>query len=128
MRGTDRRIGRAIDYLEAHLGEALSVAELASVATMSASHFARSFRSATGEAVWAYVQRRRAERACEMVSRTSLPLSRIAEACGFADAGHLGRACRRRYGRAPGEVRGNAPGRVPLASTVDCLNNAGVIP
>ena len=112
VRGTDRRIGRAIDYLEAHLDERLSVAGLAAAATMSASHFARSFRAGTGEAVWAYVQRRRAERARELLMRTRWPLSRIAEACGFSDAGHLARAFRRRYGRTPGEARGDAPSRV----------------
>ena len=104
-RRVDRRLARAIEYAEAHLAERLSVAELAAVATMSASHFARSFRAATGEPVWGYVQRRRAERAHELLTRTRCPLSRVAEACGYADAGHLARAFRTRYGRSPGEVR-----------------------
>ena len=95
-RGYDRRIRRAIDHIEANIAKTLSVAEIASVAAMSPSHFARSFKSATGEAVWAFVVRRRTERAREMLSRTDLPQAIVARRCGFADAPHMRRALRRR--------------------------------
>ena len=104
--GADRRVLRALDYAEAHLGEALSVAELARAAAMSPSAFARAFRAATGEAVWAHVQRRRCERAREMLLATRLPVTEVALACGFANAGHLATSLRRRYGAAPGAIRG----------------------
>ena len=91
----DARLARAIDYVETHLSEPLTVGEIASVAAMSPSHFARSFRAATGEAVWAFVVRRRTERAREMLARTDLPQAVVAHRCGFSDAGHLRRALRR---------------------------------
>ena len=94
--GMDRRVRRALDYIEAYLPDQLSIATIASVAAMSPSHFARSFKSATGEAVWAYVMRRRTERAREMLARTDLPQAIVAHRCGFSDAGHLRRALRRR--------------------------------
>ena len=92
----DARLARAIDYIETHLAEPLTVGEIAAVAAMSPSHFARSFKSATGEAVWAFVMRRRTERAREMVARTDLSQAIVAHRCGFSDAGHLRRALRRR--------------------------------
>ena len=95
-RGYDRRIRRAIDHIEANIARTLSVAEIAAVAAMSPSHFARSFKSATGEAVWAFVVRRRTERAREMLARTELPQAVVAHRCGFSDASHLRRALRRR--------------------------------
>ena len=95
-RGYDRRIRRAIDHIEANIARTLSVAEIAAVAAMSPSHFARSFKSATGEAVWAFVVRRRTERAREMLARTDLPQAIVAHRCGFSDAGHLRRMLRRR--------------------------------
>ena len=92
----DARLSRAIDYIETHLAEPLTVGEIASVVAMSPSHFARSFKSAIGEAVWAFVVRRRTERAGEMLLRTDLPQAVVAHRCGFSDAGHLRRALRRK--------------------------------
>ena len=92
----DARLARAIDYIETHLSEPLTVGEIAAVATMSPSHFARSFKSAMGEAVWAFVVRRRTERAREMLSRTDLSQAIVAHRCGFSDAPHMRRTLRRR--------------------------------
>ena len=91
----DRRLARAVDYIETHLPEPMTVGEIASVGAMSPSHFARSFKSATGEPVWAYVVRRRTERAREMLTRTDLSQAIVAHRCGFSDAGHLRRMLRR---------------------------------
>ena len=101
----DTRIARAIDYAEAHLGDALTVAQLAAVATLSEGHFSRAFKAITGESVWTYVQRRRAERARDMLETTDLPIARIAHACGFANQGHLTSYFRQHFGTTPGAVR-----------------------
>ena len=104
-RSTDPRLTRAVDYIESHLGEPLSIAELAAVATMSPSHFARSFKAGHGEAVWAFVQRRRCERAAEMLRRTTLSIAYVAQACGFSTQSHLTRAIRQRFGTTPAAIR-----------------------
>ena len=104
-RGYDRRIRRAIDYIEANIARTLSVAEIASVAAMSPSHFARSFRAAVGESVAAHVRRRRFERARDLVERTDRPLGVIAHQCGYADASHMTRVFRRLMERVPSEIR-----------------------
>ena len=106
--GLDARLARAMEHAEAHLGEALSVAELAGAAAMSPSHFARAFRAGTGEPVWAFVQRRRCERALEMLTQTREPIAEVAHRCGFAHQGHLTRALKRRYGATPGDLRREA--------------------
>ena len=104
-RGTDTRVARAIDYAEAHLGTNLSIADLASVAAMSPSWFQQCFRAATGRPVHAYVRERRLKRARILVLEGSLPLQQIAHACGFADASHMGRAFKARFGTTPGRAR-----------------------
>ena len=106
--GLDARLARAVEHAEAHLGEALSVAELAAAAAMSPSHFARAFRAGTGEPVWAFVQRRRCERARELLLATRLPLAEVAHRTGFADQSHLTTSLRRRYGATPGDLRREA--------------------
>ena len=101
----DPRIAQAIDHIEAHLGEALSVAEVAAAACLSSSQFARSFKAATGAPVWAFVQRRRCERARHMLLNTRLPVVEIAFRCGFSSQSHLTRAFRARFRTTPGHVR-----------------------
>ena len=103
-RPDNRRIGRAIEYVETHLGDPLSVKELAGVACLSTAHFSRAFRSTTGETVWSYVQRRRCERGMEMLRGTDLPIARIAHACGFASQAHLTRDFKAHFGVTPGRV------------------------
>ena len=104
----DARLRRAIDYVEAHLGEPLSIGELATVASMSAPGFARAFRNATGRPVWAHVQRRRAERARELLLRTDLSIVAIALGCGFSSQSHLTNLFRRRFGTTPARCRREA--------------------
>ena len=104
-RPQDDRIARAVDYAEAHLDEALTLAELAAIACLSAGHFSRSFKATVGEPVWAYVQRRRVERAMEMLQYTDLPIAEIAYRCGFAHQGHLTSCFKRQFGLTPGAAR-----------------------
>lgn len=101
----DRRLARVVEYVEAHLGEPMTVVDLARAAAMSPSSFGRAFRAATGEAPWAFVQRRRLERARRMLLTTSEPVTAIAHACGFAHPGHLATAFRAAYGVTPSEAR-----------------------
>lgn len=105
FRPENKRIASAIEYAEAHMGEALSVAELAGVACLSTGHFARAFKATMGEAVWAYVQRRRGERAMEMLKSTSLAIADIAFSLGFSNQAHLTRCFKRQFGVTPGQVR-----------------------
>ena len=101
----DPRLARAIDYIEAHLGQGLTVREIAAVAGLSPGHFTRSFKATTGLAVWAYVQYRRGERAKELLLTTNLPIAEIAYDCGFAHQGHLTSWFKRQFGTTPGALR-----------------------
>ena len=104
-RPEDARIARVIDYVEAHLGGALNIADLAGVACLSPSHFSRAFKATTGEAVWTYVLGRRCERARELLATTDRPIAQVAHDCGFANQAHLGRAFKARFGATPGALR-----------------------
>ncbi len=101
----DARLVRALQYVEAHLGEQLSVLKLANVAGMSEAHFSKSFRAAMSEPVWSYVQRRRAEHAFDLLARTDLGLAEIAFACGYASQAHMTTCVKDRYGETPGVIR-----------------------
>ena len=104
-RPDDKRVSRAIDYIEAHLGEPLTVGELAGIAALSPSQFSRVFKATTGQAVWAFVQQRRIARARGMLLHCATPICQIAFECGFANQNHMTNLFRRHLGTTPGAMR-----------------------
>ncbi|BDC47631.1 hypothetical protein TBR22_A00790 [Luteitalea sp. TBR-22] len=108
---TPQRLRRIEDYVDAHLERRLSLEELAALAELSLSHFARQFKVTTGKAPHEYVLHRRLERARQMLLQTAAPVSEISVDCGFSDPSHLVRAFRRRFGVTPGQWRSHG-GRV----------------
>jgi AraC family transcriptional regulator len=97
---------RLIDqYIDAHLGTDMRIADLAALAGMSRFHFARSFRATVGNTPHQYVLQRRLQRARTMLQTTSLAVRDIAVATGFADQSHLTRLVKQRFGVTPGALR-----------------------
>jgi AraC-like DNA-binding protein len=104
-RPDERRLRHAVDYIEAHLDEDLSLAAIASAACMSVSWLKTSFRATVGKPVWAYVQERRLEHARLLLSDPDLSLAQIAYECGFSSHSHMTRLFKRRYGVPPAAMR-----------------------
>ncbi|MHA7666937.1 helix-turn-helix domain-containing protein [Mycolicibacterium sp. HS_4_1] len=93
------------DYVEAHLGEPITLDGLAAAVSLSRFHFARRFRQSTGTSPHDFVLRQRVERAKMLVTRTSAPLLDIATRCGFSDQSHMTRVFNRYVGMTPGQYR-----------------------
>jgi AraC family transcriptional regulator len=102
------RLRRVLDHVEAHLGEEMTLAELAGIACLSPFHFSRCFKRTVGVGPQRYVLRRRIERAREMIRRTDEPLASVAQALGFADQSHFTKAFRRETGLTPARFRAAA--------------------
>jgi transcriptional regulator of acetoin/glycerol metabolism/AraC-like DNA-binding protein len=96
---------RVREYVNAHLGESMDLAELASIAGLSVFHFARQFKQSAGVTPHSYLVQRRVERAQDLLARTDLALSEIAVAAGFSDQSHLARHFRQMLGTTPREFR-----------------------
>ncbi|WP_312510831.1 AraC family transcriptional regulator [Massilia sp.] len=104
---------RVKDYIEAHLGDALGLQELAALCNLSLSRFGRAFKASTGMTPHRWLVARRLARARELMLHTRRTLADIAPACGFADQSHLAREFRRAQGLGPAAWRraqGGAPG------------------
>jgi AraC family transcriptional regulator len=99
------RLKRVRDYIETHLNDRLTLADLAGVACLSIYHFSRSFKQAVGAGPQRYVMRQRIERAKTLLRRTNLPLASIALEVGFTDQSHLTSIFRRETGITPGRFR-----------------------
>lgn len=104
-RPEDERVARVIDYIEAHVGDPLDIAELAGIACLSPAHFSRTFKATVGQPVWSYVQQRRCIRAKEMLVETRLPLVEIAYRSGFSSQAHFTRSIKAQFGVTPGQIR-----------------------
>lgn len=99
------RLQRVCDYIEAHLDDRLTLADLAGVACLSPYHFSRSFKQAVGVGPQRYVMQKRIERAKTLMRRTNQPLALIAQEVGLADQSHLTSLFRREMGITPGRYR-----------------------
>ena len=99
------QINRVASFIDSNLASTIRIRDLAAVTRLSASYFSRAFRSVIGEPPYAYVMRRRVERAQEIMLRTDMPLSQIALDCGLADQAHFTRLFRRVVGVSPGAWR-----------------------
>lgn len=103
---------RVVEWIEGHLHEELTLADLAEQAALSEFHFARMFRVSMGVTPHAWVSMRRFARACDYLQRTDLPLEQVAAACGFAHASHLIRRFRQGLGVTPDCLRRFAAARL----------------
>lgn len=100
-----QRLKRVIDYIHQHLDEDLRLDELAAAASLSASHFVRSFRAEMGMSPHRYVVEARVEHAKQMLNRSDLSVAEIATLCGFSSTGHLATWFKRLTGLRPSEYR-----------------------
>lgn len=109
------QVARVLRFIDANLADKIGPQDFAGLTRCSTSHFARAFRATVGEAPYAYLIRRRVERAKEMILGTDLPLAQVAIDCGLADQAHLTRLFTRMVGVSPGAWRRahvpNAPRR-----------------
>ena len=96
---------RVLRQIEDRLGEPLRLSDLAAIVAMSPFHFARIFKDQIGEPPAQYLQRRRTERAIEMLRSTRLPLSEIAFRTGFSSQSHMHRRVKAMAGLTPRQVR-----------------------
>ena len=101
-----RRLRRVTEYINANLSEDLSIEALAKQACLSPFHFARAFKSATGAPPHRYLIERRISRARTLVAQGRLPITAIADLCGFSSQAHLTRWFKRIVGVTPGTYRG----------------------
>jgi transcriptional regulator GlxA family with amidase domain len=96
---------RVIDFVEENLGRKIRLEDLAERTRLGPRQFSRAFSSDFGESPYAYVLRRRIERAKEMMLLTSESLAFIAVKCGLSDQPHLTRLFHRIVGESPANWR-----------------------
>ena len=109
-----RQLRRVEELIEAHLSAQVasspSLSELATEANLSLHHFAREFKRTMGVTPYAYMLRRRLERARRSVIQSTLPLAQVGRLSGFPSGAHFADRFRREMGVSPGALRRAAQG------------------
>lgn len=103
-----QELERVTAYIEENLDQDLSLAMLADVAGMSASHLKTLFKRSTGLPVYGYVVQRRVERSKMLLLQGNLHLSQVALETGFAHQSHMARWMRRILGVTPSALLRNS--------------------
>jgi transcriptional regulator GlxA family with amidase domain len=101
----DPRIERALDAMRREPTRRWTVAELARVAGLSRSAFARRFTHTLGVPPLKWLAEHRLELARERLVSTDLPLAAIAAEVGYVCEFAFAKAFKRLFGRAPGLFR-----------------------
>lgn len=107
--GRPRWLDRAIEFLQAHFREALTLGQIAESAEVHPVHLAREFRRRQGMTMGDYIRTLRIEWACRELVATDQPIVEIAVHAGFCDHSHLTRVFRRLTGLTPSEFRARRP-------------------
>ena len=108
------RLRHVLDYIQAHLAEDLTLAELAGVAGFSRSHFKPLFKQATGMPVHRFVVERRIERARALLLEGGKSMAEIALQAGFSHPSHMARCMRRVLGLGPSQIAVRMPVAAPM--------------
>lgn len=95
---------RAVQYINNHLFEEITVSRLAAHFNLSVSQFGRAFRKSIGSSPWEYILRKRLASAKEMLQKGA-GTQEACVACGFSDYSAFYRAFKKYLHESPGESR-----------------------
>ena len=100
------QLHRAIDYIESHLDQEITLTDIAQVLGMSQYYFCRLFRQSMGVSPYKYVIYQRIERAKQLLRQPQkMSIAAISLECGFANQSALSKHFRSLTGTTPNTYR-----------------------
>jgi AraC family transcriptional regulator len=99
------KLKQALEYINAHLSENVSLATLSDEVQISQFHFCRLFKQSTSMTPHAYLIQQRVERAKQLLKHKECTLLDIALACGFANPSHFAKHFHKHTGISPKQFR-----------------------
>lgn len=101
----DPRLARALEYIHAHLDEAVTIEQLTECACMTQSNLTRCFRKALGTTPLQYVLSQKIHRAQSLLLSSDLSVREIGQRVGFSDVSYFIRLFRKNLGLTPQDYR-----------------------
>ena len=95
----------AVQYIDSHLTDDLSVRELATICYISADHLTRLFKKKFGVSVSEYIQERRIRLAGELMRHQDMTISMVANKVGFGNYSYFTEQFKKYFGVTPREYQ-----------------------
>ncbi len=96
---------RCLELLQDRLSEDISLDELAAEVQLSSFHFARMFKQSVGVPPRVHLTRLRIEKSCELLAKSDLPVTEIAQEVGYSSNQVLARVFHKHKGMSPSDYR-----------------------
>lgn len=103
--GTDEKVKAMMAYIHEHFQEPISVEQLAETVHISKRVCFRLFREHLHMTPVEYMRSYRLRKACQLLTKGSEPITRIAYSCGLGSSSYFGKLFRERFGCSPVEYR-----------------------
>lgn len=94
-------VAAALTYIRAHLGEPMTVTDMAEQVSLSPSAFSHLFREVTGRSPYQFVKEIRLDRARELLVDGRLAVTEVSRAVGYSSVSHFIKEFRGRFGVTP---------------------------
>lgn len=102
-----RRIQTAMDYIDQHITDDLTLRELSAVANMSTSYFSQLFKELNGFSAWDYIISKRVDQAQKLLISSNESIYNIALQSGFNNTTNFYKAFKKITGVSPSTYRKN---------------------
>jgi AraC-like DNA-binding protein/mannose-6-phosphate isomerase-like protein (cupin superfamily) len=99
------RIGRAVEFIENHFAESITIDDIAARSHVSRRHFFRLFEQAVGIAPMEYLKKVRLQKAAAMLLTTKANVTEVAYACGFSDSNYFSTLYHKEFGISPSRFK-----------------------
>lgn len=100
-----QEVARVLAYIQEHLAEKITLAQLARVVNFNETYLCTIFRSHMGTSIFNYINQTRVECAAEKLRGSDAQLKEIAASLGFSDQFYFNKMFRKYYGISPSEYR-----------------------
>jgi AraC-like DNA-binding protein len=104
-RQAEDRVLRTLQHMREHIAQPLTLAQLATVAHWTPTHYSAVFKRQLNLSPIEYLLRLKMQRACELLRSTDSRIADIAASLGYEDAFYFSRLFHRRIGETPRSYR-----------------------
>lgn len=99
------RISRALEYIDTHFVESITLDQLARETSLSRTHLCKCFKDITGQTLFTYIEQVRVQHACYLLSTSGKSLTETAMESGFENISYFNRVFKKVCGCTPGQYR-----------------------
>ncbi len=100
-----KNIRLAVEYINAHYAEQLSLEQVAAQVYLNPDYFSRAFKTETGQTFVNYLTDVRLQHSVQLLENTALRVQTIAQQVGYYNASYFSTTFKKKYGMSPYEYR-----------------------